>query len=57
MVEDIPFVQSVLYKSPYSGCAGFSGFGVKAAGAPPKPVLRVRRVVLQGRRVRFPTLK
>ena len=56
MVEDIPFVQSVLYKSPYSGCAGFSGFGVKAAGAPPKPGLRGRRV-LQGRRVRFPTLK
>jgi hypothetical protein len=37
MVEDIPFVQSVLYKSPYSGCAGFSGFGVKAAAAPPMP--------------------
>jgi hypothetical protein len=37
MVEDIPFVQSVLYKSPYSGCARFSGFGVKVAAAPPMP--------------------
>jgi hypothetical protein len=36
MVEDIPFVQSVLYKSPYSGCSKFSGFGVKAV-APPAP--------------------
>jgi hypothetical protein len=37
MVEDIPFVQSVLYKSPYSGCGSFSGFGVKPAVAPPAP--------------------
>jgi hypothetical protein len=37
MVEDIPFVQSVLYKSPYSGCGRFSGFGVKVAAAPPMP--------------------
>jgi len=36
MVEDIPFVQSVLFKSPYSGCSRFSGFGVKAI-APPVP--------------------
>jgi|SRR6516225_5630439 hypothetical protein len=26
MVEDIPFIQSVLYKSPYSGCGHFSGW-------------------------------
>jgi hypothetical protein len=36
MVEDIPFVQSVLYQSPYSGCAQFSGFGAQAAA--PSPV-------------------
>ena len=33
MVEDIPFVQSVLFKSPYSGCQKFSGFTAVA----PKP--------------------
>lgn len=37
MVEDIPFVQSVLYKSPYSGCGSFSGFA-KARGVVPVPI-------------------
>src|SRR5215472_16520501 len=39
MVEDVPFVQSVLFKSPYSGCAKFSGFAVapKGAGIPGPP--------------------
>jgi hypothetical protein len=26
MVEDVPFVQSTLFGSPYSGCASFSGW-------------------------------
>jgi hypothetical protein len=38
--DTIPFVQSVLYKSPYSGCCNFSGFAKPAAAAPP--------VIIQG---------
>jgi hypothetical protein len=38
MVEDIPFVQSVLFKSPYSGCSQFSGFAKpRAVGPVPGP--------------------
>jgi len=41
VVEDVPFLQSVLFKSPYSGCNKFSGFAAPKAGAgipgPPGP--------------------
>jgi len=40
MVEDIPFVQSVLFKSPYSGCAKFSGFVSKPVSVPPPVVIQ-----------------
>jgi len=39
MVEDVPFVQSVLFKSPYSGCKGFSGFAKPVIAAVPPPVV------------------
>lgn len=39
MVEDVPFLQSVLFKSPYSGCNKFSGFAAPKApvGIPGPP--------------------
>ena len=36
MAINEPYVQSVLYKSPYSGCDKFSGFAAPTA-APPQP--------------------
>jgi len=39
MVEDVPFVQSVLFKSPYSGCNKFSGFVKPVTAAVPPPVV------------------
>ena len=36
MAVNEPYVQSVLYKSPYSGCDKFSGFAAPTA-APPQP--------------------
>jgi hypothetical protein len=38
--DQIPFIQSVLYQSPYSGCPEFSGFEVIPA-APPVPPMPV----------------
>jgi len=42
MVEDVPFVQTTLYKSPYSGCCKFSGFAKPVSAPPVQPPIIIQ---------------
>ena len=58
MVENVPFVQSVLFKSPYSGCATFSGFAaVPKPGVALSPPSAQQRSAMTGNICADPTKK